>query len=153
MQKSEIKPLILSHQTFFQNSSDLIPRISFSCLEGSGITFISGPLHAGKTSLLRQISSDLQGAKIYIDFEDSRLQELGSESFQVIEEIAAEIYENESESNEAGQIYYFLDEIHNVPGWESWVDRLNMQGAGIFVSSSNSSLTEQELSTQVCRQK
>lgn len=148
MQKSEIKPQILSHQTFFQNSSGLVPRISFSCLEGSGITFISGPLHAGKTSLLRQISSDLQGAKIYIDFEDSRLQELGSESFQAIEEIAAEIYENESESNEAGQIYYFLDEIHNVPEWEIWIDRLNMQGAGIFVSSSNSSLTEQEFSTR-----
>ncbi len=148
MQESESKPLILSHQSIFQNSSDLIPRISFSWQEGNGIAFISGPLHVGKTSLLRQIASNLQGVKVYIDFEDSRLQELGSESFQAIEETAAEIYENESESNDSGKIYYFLDEVCNVPGWDIWADRLNRQGAGIFATSSNSSLTEQEFSSR-----
>jgi predicted AAA+ superfamily ATPase len=145
MQASEIKPLILSHQSIFQDSSDLIPRISFSWQEGDGSAFISGPLHVGKTSLLRQIASNLQGVKIYIDFEDIKLQELGSESFQVIEETAAEIYENQSKSNNSGRIYYFLDEICNVPGWDIWVDKLNSQGAEVFVTSS-SSLTEKEFS-------
>lgn len=148
MQKSEIKPLLLSHQSFFRDSSNLVPRISFSYQEGIGITFISGPLHAGKTSLLRQIASNLQGTKIYIDFEDSRLRELESEIFQIIEDISADIYEKELAINEAGQIYYFLDEIHNVPGWDIWVDKLNRQGAEIFVTSSTASLTEQELSTR-----
>jgi uncharacterized protein len=148
MQESEIKSLILGQQSFFQDSSDLIPRISFSYPEGSGIALISGSLHVGKTSLLRQIASNLQGVKIYIDFEDSRLKELGSESFQIIEETAAEIYEKESESNDAGQIYYFLDEIQNIQGWDIWVDRLNKQGAGIFVTSSSSNLTGQETYTR-----
>jgi uncharacterized protein len=147
MQKSEVLPLILSHQTFFQGLLDLIPRISFSsCLEGDEITFISGPLHAGKTSLLSQIARNLKGVNIYIDFEDSRIKEFGSDSFQVIEETAAEICEKESEKNETGQIHYFLDEIQNVPGWETWVDKLNRQGAGIFVTSSNS-MAGQELSS------
>ncbi len=153
MLESEIKSLLLGHQSFFQDSSNLVPRTSFSGQErnekGNEITVISGPLHAGKTSLLKQIASDLQGVKIYIDFEDNRLKEQGSEIFQVIEDTVAEIYEKESESNDSGQIYYFLDEIQNVPGWDIWVDRLNRQGAGIFVTSSRASLTEQELSSRL----
>jgi len=146
MQKSEIKTLLLN-QSFFQDSSDLVPRISIPFPEGSEVKLIFGPLHAGKTSFLRQIARNLQGIKVYVDFEDSRLKELGSESFQVIEEAAAEIYEKEFEGNDEGQIYYFLDEVHNVPGWNIWVDRLNGQGTGVFVTSSNSSLSEQEFST------
>ena len=97
-------------------------------------------------SLVRD--SNLQGSKIYIDFEDIKIQEVGSESFQVIEKIATEIHEKKSLRNEAEQIYYFLDEIHNIPGWESWVDRLNRQGAKIFITSSCSGLKEQEFSTR-----
>jgi predicted AAA+ superfamily ATPase len=154
MQKSEIKPLLLSQQSIFQNSSNLVPRVSFIFQGGSGITFIFGPRHAGKTSLLRQMASKLQGVKIYIDFEDCRLRELGSEVFQILDDILAEndtlakIYEKESGSNEAAQTYYFLDEIHNFPGWDSWIDRLFRQGAGVFVTSSTASVTEQELSTR-----
>lgn len=148
MQKLEIKPLLFN-QSFFQDSSYLVPRISLSYPEGSEVKFISGPLHAGKTSLLRQIARNLQGIKVYIDFEDSRLQGLGPESFGVIEEAVAEIYEENSESNDSGQIYYFLDEIHNVPGWDIWVDKLNRQGVGVFITSSNSSLTGRELSNRL----
>ncbi|MFZ2499516.1 ATP-binding protein [Methanosarcina sp.] len=149
MQKFELLPLLQDHQTFFQNSSDLIPRISLPYfIGGRGITFISGPIHAGKTSLLRQIASNLQGAKIYIDFEDNRIQGSGPESFQVIEEIAEEICKKEPEKNEAGQIYYFLDEVQKVPGWESWVDGLYRQGAGIFITSSSSNLNGGEFSSR-----
>lgn len=148
MQKSETKPLLLSHQSNFQDYSSLVPRISFSYQEGSGITFVFGSQHAGKTSLLKQIASNLQGVKIYIDFEDCRLRESRSGIFRVIEDTVAEIYANEFENNEAGRIYYFLDEILNVPGWDIWIDKLNRQGAGIFVSSSSSTLTEREISTR-----
>lgn len=149
MRKLELLPLIQDHQFFFQDSSDLIPRIYLpSCLEGNEITFVSGPLHAGKTSLLRQLASNLKGVKIYIDFEDSRIQGSGPENFQVIEEIAAEICKKESEKNEAGKIYYFLDEVRNEPGWEGWVDGLHRQGAGIFITSSSSILRAGEFSSR-----
>lgn len=143
MQKSEIRPLLLSHQSIFQDSSKFVPRISFSYEGGSGVTIISGPRHAGKTTLLRQIATNLQGLKIYIDFEDCRLRELGTEIFQVIEDTLPELYEKGSESNDTAQIYYFLDEIHNVPGWDIWVDRLNGHGTGVFVTSSIANLAEQ----------
>lgn len=146
MLKSEIKPLLLSHQSLFQEYFNFVPRISVSFKGESGITFISGPRHAGKTSLLKQIACDLQGVKIYIDFEDCRFSELGSEIFQVIENTLVEIYEKELKNNEAGRIYYFFDEIQIVQGWNIWIARLYKQKAVIFVSSSSASLTRQELS-------
>jgi ABC-type iron transport system FetAB ATPase subunit len=62
MQKLELFPLILSYQTSFNKISDLVPRnISPNCfLEGSEIKLISGPSHAGKTSFLRQVASNLE---------------------------------------------------------------------------------------------
>ncbi|WP_292389356.1 ATP-binding protein [Methanosarcina sp. UBA5] len=141
IQKLESSPLIFNHQNFFQNAPDLIPReISHCCsLEGSGIKFISGPTHAGKTTFMSQVASSLVGVKIYIDFEDSRMQELGSGDLQAIEETASEIRKKETEDG-TGRIFYFFDEIHNLQGWENWVDRLHRQGAEIYLTSSRSTL-------------
>jgi len=143
MQKLELLPLIKENQFLFQDSSDLIPRISFPfCLESGEITLISGPLHAGKTSLLRQLGSKLDGIKIYIDFEDSKVKGSAQEGLEIIQEIAAEIYREESEKNEVGKVYYFIDEVQNVPGWENWIDGLHRQGASIIITSSSSLLRE-----------
>lgn len=108
---------------------------------------IYGPLHAGKTSFLKYVAGLVQGVKIYINFADSRFKELGPECFQEIEEIAAEVYLKGNE-NEAEQIYYFLDEVHNFPGWENWVDRLYREGAGVFITSSSAGLLNPELSSR-----
>ncbi len=62
---------------------------------------------------------------------------------QIIEEIAADIRKKGSEKDETDQIFYFLDEIHNLPEWENWVDRLDRQGAGIFLTTSRSKLINQ----------
>ncbi len=142
MQKLELLPLILSFQPSFKEISDLIPRnISPSCsVEGSEIKLISGPPHAGKTSFLKQVASNLDGIKLYIDFEDSRIQKLGPGGLKAIEEIAADIQKKEPERARVSQVFYFFDEIHNLPGWENWVDRLHRQGAGVFLTSSRSKL-------------
>jgi len=111
MQRLKILPLVLDHQTFFQSPSNLIPRnIPVSpCLDGREINLIYGPLHAGKTSFLKYVAGLVQGVKVYINFGDSRFKELGSECFQEIEEIAAEVYLKENE-NEADNVYYFFDD-------------------------------------------
>lgn len=149
MQRLEILPLILDHQTFFQSPSNLIPRNipSSPCLDGHEINLIYGPLHAGKTSFLKYVAGLVQGAKIYINFGDSRFKELGPECFQEIEEIAAEVY-LKGKKNAGENVYYFLDEIHNFPGWEYWVDRLNREGAGVFITSSSAGLLNLELASR-----
>lgn len=145
MQKLELLPLIFSHQTFFQNFSNLIPRnISPWCsVEGNEIKLISGPPHAGKTSFMSLAANNLDGVKIYINFEDSRIQELGPGGLQAIEEIAAEICKKETEQAESDRILYFFDEIHNLPEWKNWVDRLHRQGAEIFLTSSKSKVVDE----------
>lgn len=144
MKKLEPLPLIFSHQTFFQNTPDLIPREIFPCcsVEGGKIKLISGPAHAGKTTFISQIANSLIGAKIYIDFEDIRMQELKSGDLQAIEETAAEIRKKETEDG-AGWIFYFFDEIQNLQGWENWIDRLHRQGAEIYLTSSRSKLRDE----------
>ncbi|WP_269849286.1 ATP-binding protein [Methanosarcina horonobensis] len=163
MQRLELLPLVLDHQKFFQNPSDIISRYIpvFPCLDGSEINVICGPLHAGKTSFLRQVADLVQCMKIYINFEDSRFKEMEPESLQEIEEIAAEFYrkgsgdeegfENEDKSYEerpAGPTCYFLDEIQNFSGWEDWIDRLQCGGAKVFITSSSSSLMTQDISSR-----
>jgi predicted AAA+ superfamily ATPase len=144
MQKLELLPLILNYQTFFQNSSDLIPReISTACQEGNEIKFILGPLHSGKTSLLKKIASDFIDSKIYIDFEDIQNKGFESNNFQLIEEISAEICKKESEKS-PGKNCYFLDEIDNIPEWEHWVYKLHKQGSEVFITSSSSNLLTSE---------
>lgn len=169
MQRLEILPLVLDHQTFFQSPSDIIPRYipASSFLDGGEINLIYGPLHAGKTSFLKQIAGLFQGVKIYINFEDSRFKELKPEGFQEIEEIAVEVCRRGSENKEEPeeepedksegkpeekpdkeeQVYYFLDEIYNVPGWEGWVDRLQRDGARVFMTSSSANPMSQEVSS------
>lgn len=141
MQKLEPLHLICSNQNFFQNSPHLISREIFPCcsMEGNEIKIISGPTHAGKTTFMSQVASNLIGVKIYINFEDSQVQKLEYGDLQAIEETAAEIRKNETEDG-AGQIFYFFDEIQNLQGWENWVDRLHRQGAEVYLTSSRSKL-------------
>jgi len=164
MQKVELLPLVLDHQNFFQKSSDIIPRsIPVSpCLDGREINLIYGPLHVGKTSFLKQISGFLQGLKVYINFEDSRFRNLGSDDLLEIEKIADEFcrkgsedqegFENEEKSDKEGfiePISYFFDEIQYIPGWESWVDRLQSEGARVFITSSFASFMNQNISSRL----
>lgn len=108
-------------------------------MEGNEIKIISGPTHAGKTTFMSQVASNLIGVKIYINFEDSQVQKLEYGDLQAIEETAAEIRKNETEDG-SGQIFYFFDEIQNLQGWENWVDRLHRQGAEVYLTSSRSKL-------------
>jgi len=163
MQRLKILPLVLDHQNYFQNSSDIIPRsIPVSpCLDGREINLIFGALHTGKTSFLKQIAGMLQGPRVYINFEDSRFRDLGPESFQEIEEIAAEFCRKGSEAEEgleteeksdngksAEPVSYFLDEIQYAHGWEDWVDRLQNEGARVFITSSSASPMNQNISSR-----
>jgi predicted AAA+ superfamily ATPase len=161
MQRIELLPLVLDHQTFFQNCPDIIPRISpFSpCLDGSEINLICGPLHAGKTSFLKLTAGSMKGLQVYINFEDSRFRDLGPESLQEIKEIAAEYCIKRSEDEEGsvnkektdkegpeGPISYFLDEIQYLPDWEDWLEGLQNPGVRIFITSSSGPV--QELSSR-----
>ncbi len=138
MQSLELFSLLQNQQAFFQNSSELILRnLCFSTNERK-ITFISGPAHSGKTSFLKQIADSLKGIKIYINFGDMQFHLLDFGNLQPFEEALCRICQK-TEKTDSEPVYYFLDEIQNLPGWEAWVEMLCKEAEGVFITFTASS--------------
>jgi predicted AAA+ superfamily ATPase len=80
---------------------------------------------------------------LYLNFEDERFIEFNAAGD------FAQIYELFLQINKpAGRLYFFLDEIQNVTGWERWVNRLyENENIKIFITGSNASLLSSEIST------
>ena len=106
---------------------------------------IVGPRRAGKTYLMFQIMKTL-GKEIenyiYIDFEDNRLIGFNHQNFEEILEAYFSLYPDRKP-------ILFLDEIHNVDGWEYFVRRLVNKGYEVFITGSNSKLLSREYSTKL----
>jgi len=80
---------------------------------------------------------------MYLNFEDERFIEFNAASdFAQIFELFLQI------NRPTGRLYFFLDEIQNVTGWERWVNRLyENENIKIFITGSNASLLSSEIST------
>ena len=101
----------------------------------------------GKSSLLKLIAEQLEGVKFYVDFDDIRLSDFEVKNCQDLQDLVIELYGRELEKNKAGQVYYFFDEIQNVPLWERWLNNLYKEGKKVFATGSNSQLLSSEIST------
>jgi len=113
---------------------------------------IIGPRRAGKTYTMFQLMKILlergvgRDRMLYINFEDYRLEGINYIDLKKIVEIYYEMYPENSRL----KVWFFLDEIQNVGGWEKVVrnimDRWNIQ---IFLSGSSSKLLSREIATQL----
>ena len=103
---------------------------------------ISGIRRSGKSTLLSQIiKNHYQNDYFYFNFEDERLIAFKAEDFNVLHEIFIELYGDKKT--------FFLDEIQNIPKWESFVRRLQDAGCKFFITGSNASLLSRELGTKL----
>ncbi len=109
---------------------------------------VIGLRRTGKTYLLYQTIQELlsKGMKLesmfYIDFEDERLDDLGSKDLSKIIELYKK-YNPESKT-----IYLFLDEIQNINGWEKFIRRiLERRDTRVFLTGSSSKLLSREIAT------
>lgn len=104
-----------------------------------------GLRRAGKSYLLYGRMQQLlaEGVKqdeiMYIDFEDERLENIKAAELNEFLEMFMELY--------GKQPYIFLDEIHNVKGWEKFVRRLADYGYRVYVTGSNSKMLSSEIQT------
>lgn len=119
-----------------------------SISETGYIVAITGARRAGKSIIMRQlakraINSGLKPeSTLFINFEDPRLPELDAKGLQEIYEIYLEFL------NPREKPYIFLDEVHEVKGWEKWVRTMHELGkANIIISGSNAHLLSEELAT------
>jgi len=116
---------------------------------------IMGPRWAGKTYYLYQLMENLGGRSespiprtrvLYINFADDRLLPLKASELSLLLDAYFELYPDNREQCVA----IFLDEIHNVEGWDLFVRRLlDKQNFRVFITGSSSELYTQSLAGHI----
>jgi predicted AAA+ superfamily ATPase len=149
MEKSQLRQVIIDQQDSFSKGDELVLRdVELErYLRGNEIVIISGIRRCGKSSLLKLIAGQLEGVKFYVDFDDIRLSDFEVKNFQDLQDLVIELYREELDKSENGHVYYFFDEIQNVPLWERWLNNLYKEGKKVFATGSNSQLLSSEIST------
>ena len=153
MEKNKLKQLIIEHKERFLSPSNLVNReIQKSIkryIKQKEILVISGVRRSGKSSLMKLICNDIikenkisKNNILYLNFEDERFIEFSHADFDPLIETFLEIYQPKN------QMFFFLDEIQNIYGWEKWVNRIyEFENIKIFVTGSNATLLSSEIST------
>lgn len=114
---------------------------------------VIGMRRSGKTTFLWQCLADrLKGgtprdALLYFNFEDERLAEMTTHELQLVVE---EYFSLHPEHRDNKRVTLFLDEIQEVPGWETFVRRLlDTEKVELFVSGSSARLLSREVATSM----
>lgn len=112
---------------------------------------IMGPRRAGKTRFLFQVLKGLSSRAesplprtqaIYINFEDDRLLPLEASDLASLIDAYFELYPD----NRDREVAVFLDEVHQVEGWDLFVRRLlERRNLRIFITGSSSRLCSESL--------
>jgi len=113
------------------------------------IVSLLGSRRAGKTHLLfniiRQLRQTVSADRlVYINFEDDRLfpLQLGD-----MDELLQAYYELFPENRDQ-KVWFFFDEIQEVPGWEKFIRRLaDTENCRIYLTGSSSKMLSRELAT------
>jgi len=153
MEKNKLKQLIIEHKERFLSPSNLVNREIQKTIKRyikqKEILVISGVRRSGKSSLMKLICNDIikenkisKNNILYLNFEDERFIEFSHADFEPLIETFLEIYQPKN------QMFFFLDEIQNIYGWEKWVNRIyEFENIKIFVTGSNATLLSSEIST------
>ncbi|WP_240938834.1 ATP-binding protein [Metallosphaera hakonensis] len=140
---SEIKQILLDQRTRIERKFEKekiierdIPDLN-KYISHPNVLAILGVRRCGKSTLAETL---LRGRNFgYVNFDDDRLAGIKLEDLSRIEKAIYELF---------GEVEYFLlDEIHNVDGWELFVNRLREEGKKVVVTGSNSKLLSGELAT------
>jgi predicted AAA+ superfamily ATPase len=113
---------------------------------------VIGMRRAGKTTFLRQLLDERRAAgpaerAVYLSFDDDRLAGLELEQLGFLLE---EYYRRHPALRGHKTVYWFLDEIQLVPGWERFVRRaLDSERVEIAVSGSSARMLSREVHTSL----
>ncbi len=105
-----------------------------------------GPRRAGKTYLLFQLMGELlktekKTSMFYINLERADLPAVGVPDLLALLEVCAELH--------GGVRWLFLDEIQNVPGWESFVRTALDRGIKVVLTGSSSRMLSTDIATSM----
>ena len=115
-------------------------------------TVVKGMRRTGKTFVtyerMKRLVADGIPLKriVHINFEDERLSRLTVDDLHLIGEIHAEFCPEFAD----GKVWYFLDELQCVMGWESYARRLvDSPNVQLCLTGSSSKLLSEEIATQM----
>lgn len=141
--KSTLKQILSDNRKEIE-SYQIIPRDinteGFNCLVFVGIR------RAGKSFLLFEKMQQMlrEGSSwddmLYISFEDERLEGFASSDFNAI-------LESHIEMGGSEKPMLFLDEIHNINGWEKFARRLADAKYNVWITGSNAKMLSAEIMT------
>jgi uncharacterized protein len=139
----------------FQNSKtkEILKRdFKFRNIEGKALIFI-GVRRSGKSTLLFQMINELVSNGInvknimYLNFFDDRFTEIKAKGLSTVIEAYYSIYPEKKGSEE---VYFFFDEIQEVPEWEAFVDRiLRTEMCKVFITGSSAKMLSKEIATSM----
>ena len=115
------------------------------------IVSLVGPRRAGKTFVLYGLIRTLRKTipaecLIYLNFEDDRLFPLQLSDLDGLISGYYELYPEHRDRT----VYFFLDEVQEVPHWEKFVRRItDQENCRVYLTGSSSKLLSQELATSL----
>jgi uncharacterized protein len=137
--------------SFEKNLSYVISRDLEVPFDLNKIISIVGVRRSGKThflfSLIQQLRKRIDPrSTVYINFEDDRLFPLQLSDMDVFLKGYYELYPDLKDK----LVYFFFDEIQNVPNWEKFLRRLyDTEKSRIFITGSSSTLMSKEIATSL----
>ena len=145
--KEIFKQLIVDSQQ--REFGDIVQRDYQIPLDTKKIVSLIGIRRSGKTWLLYDLITKLRKRVspqniVYINFEDDRLYPISLKDLDALVQAYYELYPDKRDE----KVYFFLDEIQTITGWERFVrrlyDTLNIQ---LFITGSSSKLLAGEIAT------
>lgn len=113
---------------------------------------VIGMRRAGKTTFLRQLRDHRRRTvaperALYLSFDDERLAGIGVDQLSLLLE---EYYRRFPHLRQTERVYWYLDEIQLVPGWERFVRRVvDSEHIEIVVSGSSARMLSREVHTSL----
>ena len=145
--KEAFKKVIIDSQE--KKYDKIIPRDYNIPVHSNKIVSLIGVRRCGKTYILFDIIRQLLEKTdprniVYINFEDDRLYPIQLKDLDDIITGYYELYPEKRNEN----VYFFLDEIQMIDGWEKFVRRIyDSLKVSIFVTGSSSKLLASEIAT------
>jgi predicted AAA+ superfamily ATPase len=108
------------------------------------VIILYGVRRSGKTYILYHLMRQNPNNSLYIDFEDDRLEGFSVEDFETLREAFFELFPGLIRE----KVYFLLDEIQVVDGWEKFCRRLvEKSNAEVVAAGSSSKIHPENIST------
>jgi len=137
------------HDAVSRNVDNIMDRAISIPEDVPKIISLLGPRRAGKTSVCLQLIKKLRKTipsdrLLYINFEDDRFFPPQLEDMDTLLQTYYSIFPE----NKTQKVYFFFDEVQEIPYWEKFVRRLmDQENCRIYLTGSSSKLLSREIAT------